>query len=489
MWAAIKSDFKEFVTETAEETKSVVATNKLATTTTTTTSSKPPSNDDTNDRSWAVLGATVSNLTAKASHVASNIDVRGIGGMMGGVAAVTAPLVAEDKSASALLAEDEEEELGWDDDDDDDDLDIEDLPMDSADDPAAEVVGAVDAENKSTVRDATAAEQQAPEQEPHVTTKNTNEILSMLRKKLSQVETERNELQAQHRHQTAELVELRSKMDELQLVGTGGEERREGTTAATTVAITADDAHVDPSHGDDGVVKALEEEIASLKSQLEASSHEPPAVDTTNDKENEQLLLQYQTQISQLQSQLESERQTSEASEAHHSRIADESVRLIESQKRELVEARTKSQALQSRLEEIESMYHSALREVEEKNDCIAKLQEEKRTLEKDMEDQATNFALTLEEEVSRTKLEARTTSGGVDAATATDELAPEMNTVEKSETTDAADREEEGEISSGEKINVDDSFVTAGEMLSPNNLKSALAGDEEEEDDWGDEW
>ena len=81
MWAAIKSDFKEFVAETAKETKAVITTN-----------SKSASSDDTagiginssdagsnsnNNRSWAGgalnLTANLSNLTTKASHVASNI--------------------------------------------------------------------------------------------------------------------------------------------------------------------------------------------------------------------------------------------------------------------------------------------------------------------------------------------------------------------------------------------------------------------------------
>eukprot|EP00956_Cyclotella_meneghiniana_P005607 scaffold7232_cov63-Cyclotella_meneghiniana.AAC.3 len=95
MWATIKSDFKEFATEFAEETKAVVTTNtKSASAVSDDTaginSSDAGSNNNSN-RSWASgalnLTANLSNLTTKASHVALNIDVKGFGSMIGGVVA------------------------------------------------------------------------------------------------------------------------------------------------------------------------------------------------------------------------------------------------------------------------------------------------------------------------------------------------------------------------------------------------------------------
>eukprot|EP00956_Cyclotella_meneghiniana_P014576 scaffold21883_cov60-Cyclotella_meneghiniana.AAC.4 len=492
MWAAIKSDFKEFVTETAEETKAVVTTN---------TNKSAVSSDDTaginnnseagtnnSNRSWAGgalnLTANLSNLTTKASHVASNIDVKGIGSMIGGVVAPHPTNTssqqhqpttgAGDKNASALLAEDEEEELGWDD-DDDDDLDVEDVPIDSSDAvlPAADGDD-VDADAKSdSNQDAVTTEQASPNTNKE---DDSNEILAILQNKLSAVENERNELQAMHRQQTAELVELRSKVDELQRNGQENEK----------------EAVVNPNH--EMEVQALQDEIAMLKSQLleaTSSSHynESSPIDTNNQEENEKLLQQYQDEITQLQTQLQSQQQTLQETTTHHSRIINESQTLIATQKQELIEAQTKSSALQSELKDMESRYHTALSEIDEKKMINDRLEKENCGLAM-LQEEMKN--VTLDEMVTSTDQP----SGSVE----TTESVVKMDNEEAINTTAAsadAHEEEEGEISSGEKINVDDSFVTAGdeEIMSPNtnnskNLKAALlAGEEEEEDDWGDEW
>eukprot|EP00956_Cyclotella_meneghiniana_P025420 scaffold53052_cov53-Cyclotella_meneghiniana.AAC.5 len=248
MWAAIKSDFKEFVAETAEETKAVVTTNTSKSAVSDDTAGNNNNNSDAG-RSWAGgalnLTANLSNLTTKASHVASNIDVKGIGSMIGGVVAPHPTNTSQqqhqpttsagDKNASALLAEDEEEELGWDD-DDDDDLDIEDVQLDSStavlpaadgDDVDADVV------EKSSNQDDVTAEQASPNTNKE---DDSNEILAILQNKLSTVENERNELQVKHRQQTAELVELRSMVDELQRDGQGQE--NEEATIVETIQIT-----------------------------------------------------------------------------------------------------------------------------------------------------------------------------------------------------------------------------------------------------------
>ena len=241
MWAAIKSDFKEFVAETAEETKAVVTNNSKSAVVSSddTAGINNNSSDAGTNRSWAGgalnLTANLSNLTSKATHVASNIDVKGFSSMIGGVVAPhptttssqqhqsTSVAAAGDKNASALLAEDEEEELGWDD-DDDDDLDVEDVQLDSSDATAAVLpaadgdVDGVDADGKSdSNQDAVTSEQTSPNTNKE---DDTNEILTILQNKLSAVENECNELQA-------ELVELRSKVDELQRKSEGQENEEE----------------------------------------------------------------------------------------------------------------------------------------------------------------------------------------------------------------------------------------------------------------------
>eukprot|EP00956_Cyclotella_meneghiniana_P029565 scaffold72011_cov40-Cyclotella_meneghiniana.AAC.1 len=498
MWAAIKSDFKEFVAETAEETKAVVATNSnKSVASSDDTAGTSNSNSSDAGRSWAGgalnLTANLSNLTSKASHVASNIDVKGLGSMIGGVVAphptssqqhqpTTSVASAGDKNASALLAEDEEEELGWDD-DDDDDLDVEDVQLDSSD----AVLPAVDGDDvnadvveKSSNQDAVTSEQASPNINKD---DDTNEILAILQNKLSAVENERNELQAQHRQQTAELVELRSKVDELQ---------RENEKEAV----------VNPNH--EMEVQALQDEIAMLKSQLleaTTSSHSNESSLIDNREENEKLLQQYQDQITQLQTQLQSQQQTLQETTTHHSRIINESQTLIATQKQELIEAQTKSSALQSELKDMESRYHTALSEIDEKQKIIDRLEKENCGLVKEMEDKKENLTM-LQEEMKNVTLDKMVTSTDQPSGSVeTTESVVKMDNEEATNTTTTADAaEEEGEISSGEKINVDDSFVTAGdeEMMSPNttttnkNLKAALlAGEdeEEEEDDWGDEW
>ncbi|KAL3777807.1 hypothetical protein ACHAW5_001785 [Stephanodiscus triporus] len=78
-----------------------------------------------------------------------------------------------------------------------------------------------------------------------------------MRGKLEVVERSRNELQAEHRRQTAELVELRSKVEEI-------ERKRRGGKVGGDVPLATDDER---EEGD--VVRALRLQIEDLKSQLD----------------------------------------------------------------------------------------------------------------------------------------------------------------------------------------------------------------------------
>ena len=452
MWAAIKSDFKEFVSTAAEETNAVtnVVVNKASE-----GGGGSSANKEGGTTGLGLGGAfskatgAVSSAASKATSAASNIsvDVKGLGNMIGGVVAPSQQVTQSvgshkmmgegDKNASALLAsDDEEEELGWD--DDEDDLEIEDMdaPKTSSSSLAAPVVGSNDG----------AGLDEKPDDD-------TKEILSALQSKLDHVEKERDELQIEHRKQTATLVELRSKVEEM--------EREKEDTVATSPETNAEE------------VQALQEEIASLKLQLE-TSNEHVVTSSSNNEENKKMLEQCQHQIAQLKSELESLQSKHHESEAKLvqadknmvDKEADYSA-LIENQEQQLKEAQATTANLQMQLEEMEKSHASSLQELAVANTRIAELEQEATRLTSQMEEQAVNFAATLEDEVEKTRRE-------TEAA---------MNT--SAPPAEEAAVEDEAEISSGEKINVDDSFVTAGEILSPKLKENIGDGDE---DDWGDE-
>jgi septal ring factor EnvC (AmiA/AmiB activator) len=427
MWAAIKSDFKEFVSTAAEETNAV--TNKAL-----------------SERVSAATGV-VSTAASKAVSSVENVgaSVKGLSGMIGGVVAPVSngvPVGGSSNASKVLLVEEEEEELGWD--DDEDDLEIEEMDAPSS---AGNVVDAADAiEDNSEDRKEETTKQDDDD---------TKEILLALQSKLSEVEKERNELQTEHRKQTAELVELRSKVEELENTNNSNEK-----------------GDALPESTNEEEMQALREEIASLKLQLEQSA-DSQAIQSNNQNENEELLKQYQQQIAELNQQFQE-------SQAHHVHLMEqvstqkeqEFQSLMTSQKEQLEIAQTTTIELQTQLKEMEKKHASALEELASAIARTTELEGETSRLSQQLEEQAVNFAATLEQEVEKTRREVTSETVQV-SATPTETV--EVETA----------AEDEAEISSGEKITVDDSFVTAGELFSPK--AKGLEGGDEEEEDWGD--
>eukprot|EP00804_Cyclotella_cryptica_P002350 CCRYP_004052-RA/>CCRYP_004052-RA protein AED:0.10 eAED:0.10 QI:0/-1/0/1/-1/1/1/0/468 len=460
MWAAIKSDFKEFVSTAAEETNAV--TTKVVSKTSDSISgsgskAKPEDQDNPNAGGWA--GAALAPLSSASrgfSMEGVGASVKGFSSMIGGVVAphprpnASSAVVGEgDKNAALLASEEEEEELGWD--DDEDDLDVDD-DAEEGDAPLADVV----------------LETEPSKQEVVTQDDQTNDIILALQSKLSAVEKERNELQIEHRKQTALLVELRSKVEELE---------REN------------DAHVEgvteKAKEEDSEMEALKDEIESLKLQLEQSGSSHVQVkDTENGEDNEILLEQYQRQIQELTNELETLQQKCHASDTELQRVKEQSSQgeqelntLIDEQQKQLETVHSHTSQLEQSLVDMETAYARAQQELQDAKSKIVELEGENQRLAEEIEVQALNFASTLEEEVEKTKKEIHSMSFAAPVAIPAIPMTGARNEGEK--------LEDDGEISSGEKITADESFITAGDVLTPKVKRSGEA--EAEEDDWGD--
>ena len=249
MWAAIKSDLREFATGAAEETNA--ASEKVV--------GKKIIPDDVNidgvhadaralaDGVGNVMGGAMRGLVGVSSMVGGIVAPRNAAADIGGVnrRAVNSDIVVTTTTAttptppppsapvsmalSSMLAavaagedDDEEEEMGWDDDDDDVDDDdyVEDNDLDtderahgekrmadnSTDDAAADTTPFNDVEMPVAAEGGAAILSAASHDD--------SKAIMALKTKLASVEKSRNELQSEHRRQTAELVELRSKVEE-----------------------------------------------------------------------------------------------------------------------------------------------------------------------------------------------------------------------------------------------------------------------------------
>jgi len=305
MWAAIKSDLEEFVSTAAEETNA--AASKVVARPDAASSREAAS-------SWAA--SALGTAATKASHAAAGGvgAVKGLSGMIGGVVApVRQRPVQTDhvKNASALLAasEGDEEALGWDDDEDDCQM--------------GELASQSECDAKDT--------------------------LLALQGQLSRVEKERDALQSEHRKQTAELVELRSKVDELQ----GAVDR--GRTV---------------SPGQDEEVQALREEIASLKLRLDPSQ----PVDT-DDEANEEQLRRYQQEIAQLNIDLSSLQSNYQESQSQLTQSLETYETQLAAKQQQLQSAQSTTQTLQAQLSQMEQRYATAVQEVSDANAKIIQLE------------------------------------------------------------------------------------------------------------------
>lgn len=242
MWAAIKSDLREFATGAAEETNA--ASEKVV-------GKKIIPNDVNIDGVHAladgvgnVMGGAIRGLVGVSSMVGgivaprnaatdiSFVNRRAINNNIMVTTTTTTPppppSAPVSMALSSMLAavaagedDDEEEEMGWDDDDDDvvDDDYVEDNDLDtderahgekrmadnSTDDAAADTTPFNDVEMPVAAESGAAIS---------AASHDDSKALMALKTKLASVEKSRNELQSEHRRQTDELVELRSKVEE-----------------------------------------------------------------------------------------------------------------------------------------------------------------------------------------------------------------------------------------------------------------------------------
>mmetsp|Transcript_30549 Transcript_30549/g.57844 ORF Transcript_30549/g.57844 Transcript_30549/m.57844 type:complete len:532 (+) Transcript_30549:182-1777(+) len=300
MWAAFKSDLQEFASGAAEETTAVAS--KVG------VHISSDDGDASGRSSGGGVGSGLSGFASSTSQRGSGTDgsvlfanaafsigekglkgFQGMSSMVGGIvapASATAVGGATNNSSSALssfassggnnkpsaalssmmLAEDEDEEedeFGWDDDDDDLDVDIEEEGGED-NKSATGVAGQTDffeehlgstekGENKSIQPSVDAVSSASP-----TSSSLDKEVLTALQSKLDTVEKARAELQIEHRSQTAELVELRAKVEEL-------EQQRDINSGIDGAAVLSEGG----SGKSEEEVQALEVEVERLRVLLD----------------------------------------------------------------------------------------------------------------------------------------------------------------------------------------------------------------------------
>jgi len=329
MWAAIKSDFKEFASSAVEETTAVAS--KVTSTVVTTTSIRADEianhqedNDDviSNKKPPTTRVADGSVLLASAALSMGERGLKGLSSVSSMIGGVVAPRYEEDEegdnnngqknwdnsnslnysapssnnnvssapssSATSLLAaelvDDEEEELGWDDDDDDDDDDDLDFESDNGgtnnddddddnEEEEEELVFSTDGDNQNVQTNSDAGTNKPNDTvgvPTNTTDKENDDILKALQAKLTTVQEEKMILQQEYRNQTAELVELRARVEEL------------GIEQNNLVLSAKVQAEAQKHHDEER--RVLEDELEQLKLQLEQEQQQQQQQEATDNE-------------------------------------------------------------------------------------------------------------------------------------------------------------------------------------------------------------
>jgi hypothetical protein len=466
MWAAFTSDLAEFATGAAEET--TAAASKVGV-----DIKIPTFTDDGEEQNASGVGSGFASsagqqgvdgsvMFANAALSMGEKGLKGLAGMSSMVGGMVAPRGGNDSapgggggvtsynnsSAAAgkpsaftsMLAagedDEEEEELGWDD-DDDDDLDV-DIASDNGgadngknavttDDFFDEQLGEEGEKSSSQPHAAVISKDASSANNVAISSSQDKEVMQALQTKLDAVEQSRAELQSEHRRQTAELVELRSKVEEL-------EEKSKSSPSGDAVPDGT------PSEGggssnDAGELEALQEQIEQLKLQLAdqkkdlTEEHEQAlaaliqekaqleeelktqkeqtlqaqASSSSSNEEQQEVLKQYQQQIKDLTSELttlqtkyvstSTELDQAKDQSAHQGEIQEEAARVLK---------HTKS--LEQSLSVTKASHASAQREAEEAKAKLITMEREVQDAKDEMEKQAAEFAIRLREEVAKAK-------------------------------------------------------------------------------------
>jgi hypothetical protein len=171
--------------------------------------------------------------------------------------------------------DDEEEEMGWDDDDDDDIDDDDDYIEDNDLDTAADR-----AHGEKRMTDNNSTDDAAADTTPFndvempiaaisvAASDDDNKALMALQAKLASVEKSRNELQSEHRRQTAELVELRSKVEEYKRQQKQQQQQQQSEDDQLQKQQLDDDDDENEGENKNEQMRDLQLQIEQLKSQL-----------------------------------------------------------------------------------------------------------------------------------------------------------------------------------------------------------------------------
>lgn len=540
MWATFTSDLKEFASGAAEETTAVASKvgvkiggdgDNSGLDGGGYTSSNSSSGGQ--QQRGGGGGADGSVLLANAAFSMGEKGLKGlssVGSMMGGIiaprndaAAVamtnnsnsSASSFASNKPSSALTSmlaaeddDEEEEELGWDDDDDDLDMDSGDDDDEGGDktkadgdDFFAEQLG--DGQDKSSsTKTATAPTSSVDEQ-----------VLNALQSKLDTVEKARAELQNEHRMQTAELVELRSKVEELEqqhpttAVDNAGEGGGKEEVQALQEEIDRLKAQLDgqskdvsKEHGNEVTAliqekEDLERELSSQKEQNDqllqqnqtdtAKQVSEDDGDNNPSSEEQELLLQkYQDQIKDLTSVLETLQSNLDSVKEHSTH--QDATHQGAMQEQQLQSAQS-TRDLEQSLSQMEESHALAVEEAEEAKAKLVYMEKEVQIAKKEMADQAVRFEERLQGEIGRVKAQ----------GTAADDVAPEAASLVEEREKEALDdtslkTPNNTDVLQEEKASSDSSspvLVQEEKESSDIGPPVKLDSNEEEElsDDWGD--
>mmetsp|Transcript_8569 Transcript_8569/g.18281 ORF Transcript_8569/g.18281 Transcript_8569/m.18281 type:complete len:543 (+) Transcript_8569:103-1731(+) len=535
MWAVIKSDFKEFVSSAAEETTAVASKvgvplrgedeqgidRKDG-------DSSSVSNNETGLSS--VPSSTASNASVAGSSVAGSLggwsglgggsgagksknsdgggwgiavggmDVKGLTSMFGGsvendganssstsasslggaassfrggASGEPAPL----SSYAAAQDDDDEEELGWD--DDDDDLLEEGVGDDQEGEDSQQIKNLSDPEVAAAATTSTSAMSNVDAADDV-----TKDLLSKLQSKLDQVEKEKSSLQLEHRQQTAELVELRAKVEEFERADFGG--KRSSSSSDTNereiqklteqieqlqLQITQQDksATDNPNETDDTIAsliqekEQLERELSNQKEQNELLTAKNRSLlnlsSEVNEEQNQKLLEEYKMQMQQLTSELDVLKLQLESTDLELQRFQTQSrekeqehqqssLRQRQQHEEEMLRAQEQTNQLRKTLKEMEEAYANAESEAKQSQLKLALVESELERVKLEMQEQALNFEAKLEEEVEKAK----------------------------------------GHVPLGMEAKAsEESTPVIGDAVAPKSSSEKLAASLGEEDDWGD--
>jgi len=560
MWAAFTSDLKEFASGAAEETTAAASKVGVTIGGDGDTSSdnnggagllynSTPSTNNGSSAGQQLRGGTAdgSVLLANAALSMGEKGLKGlssVGSMMGGIVAPrntnaagampngssgAASSLASNKPSAALnsmmlAAEDDDEEeveLGWD--DDDDDIDVESLDGDSGDKGGGIMTNAAataDGDDFFKEHLGDGASPSPPPSSSSASAKTATsvtedeQVLQALQSKLDSVEKARARLQIEHRNQTAELVELRAKVEELEQSpmplaeggSTSGRDRDEGVAALQEEIgqLKAQLLIEDGQSKDDDineVIAALVQEKKDLEQELSSQEERNEqlllernqtanAADDSNEsssEEQELLLQKYQEQIRDLTRELETLKSalndtSMELTQAKEHSTYQDANHQEAMQKHQFQTAQT-TRDLEQSMSQMEESRTVAVKVAEEAKAKLVGMENEVKFAKKDMEDQAAQFEDRLQVEIERVKATVVDINGR-----GTDKVAQNDTSFKTLSINDVLQEDAKTSSNSVSQGVVQEEKEPSNSTSSPIKKLDVKEEDEEElSDDWGD--